>query len=92
MYSASSKNYLNAIIKNIDKNNIIKQCYCRDDCIVYVEDYEEDFDKPNNKYNYVKDLKKINKELRKFSSSQFILLLHIKVLFCTNFEISTLTS
>ena len=64
VYSASSKNYLNAIIKNIDKNNIIKQCYCRDDCIVYVEDYEEDFDKPNNKYNYVKDLKKINKELR----------------------------
>ena len=64
VYSASSKNYLNTIIKNIDKNNIIKQCYCRDDCIMYVEDYEEDFDKPNNKYNYVKDLKKINKDLR----------------------------
>lgn len=64
VYSASSKNYLNTIIKNIDKNNIIKQCYCRDDCIMYVEDYEEDFDKPNNKYNYIKDLKKINKELR----------------------------
>jgi Dullard-like phosphatase family protein len=64
VYSASSKNYLNTIIKNIDKNNIIKQCYCRDDCIMYVEDYEEDFDKPNNKYKYIKDLKKINKELR----------------------------
>ena len=64
VYSASSKNYLNTIIKNIDKNNIIKQCYCRDDCIIYVEDYEEDFDKPNNKYKYIKDLKKINKELR----------------------------
>ena len=64
VYSASSKNYLNTIIKNIDKNNIIKQCYCRDDCIMYVEDYEIDFDKPNNKYNYIKDLKKINKELR----------------------------
>jgi len=64
VYSASSKNYLNTIIKNLDKNNIIKQCYCRDDCIMYVEDYEEDFDKPNNKYKYIKDLKKINKELR----------------------------
>ena len=64
VYSASSKNYLNTIIKNIDKNNIIKQCYCRDDCIMYVEDYEEDFDKPNNEYKYIKDLKKINKELR----------------------------
>lgn len=64
VYSASSKNYLNTIIKNIDKNNIIKQCYCREDCIMYVEDYEEDFDKPNNKYNYIKDLKKINKDLR----------------------------
>ena len=64
VYSASSKNYLNTIIKNIDKNNIIKQCYCREDCIIYVEDYEIDFDKPNNKYNYIKDLKKINKELR----------------------------
>jgi hypothetical protein len=31
---------------------------------MYVEDYEEDFDKPNNKYKYIKDLKKINKELR----------------------------
>ena len=64
VYSASSKNYLNSIIKNIDKNNIIKQCYCRNDCIMYVEDSEEDFDKPNNKYNYVKDLKKITKELK----------------------------
>ena len=64
VYSASSKNYLNSIIKNIDKNNIIKQCYCRNDCIMYVEDFEEDFDKPNNKYNYIKDLKKITKELR----------------------------
>ena len=64
VYSASSKNYLNSIIKNIDKNNIIKKCFCRDDCIKYVEDHEEDFDKPNDKFNYVKDLKKINKELR----------------------------
>ena len=64
VYSASSKNYLNTIIKNIDKNNIIKQCFCREDCIMYVEDYEEGFDKPNNKYKYIKDLKKINKELR----------------------------
>ena len=64
VYSASSKKYLDAIIKNIDKNNIIKECYCRDDCIMYVEDYEEDFDKPNDKYNYIKDLKKINKDLR----------------------------
>jgi Dullard-like phosphatase family protein len=64
VYSASSKNYLNTIIKNIDKNNLIKQCFCRDDCIMYVEDCEEDFDKPNNKYRYIKDLKKINKELR----------------------------
>ena len=64
VYSASSKNYLNTIIKNIDKNNIIKECFCREDCIMYVEDYEEDFDKPNNKYNYIKDLKKINKDLR----------------------------
>ena len=31
---------------------------------MYVEDYEEDFDKPNNKYNYIKDLKKIKKDLR----------------------------
>ena len=31
---------------------------------MYVEDKEEDFDKPNNKYNYIKDLKKINKDLR----------------------------
>ena len=64
VYSASSKNYLNTIIKNIDKNNIIKECFCREDCIMYVEDCEEDFDKPNNKYNYIKDLKKINKDLR----------------------------
>ena len=64
VYSASSKNYLDAIIKNIDKNNIIKECYCRDDCIMYVEDYEENFDKPNDNYNYIKDLKKINKDLR----------------------------
>jgi RNA polymerase II subunit A small phosphatase-like protein len=64
VYSASSKQYLNNIIKNIDKNNIIKKCYCRDDCIIYVENTEEDLDKPNNKYNYVKDLKKINKDLR----------------------------
>ena len=64
VFSASSKNYLSKIIKNIDKNNIIKRCFCRDDCIMYVEDKEEDFDKPNNKYNYIKDLKKINKDLR----------------------------
>ena len=64
VYSASSKQYLNNIIKNIDKNNIIEKCYCREDCIIYVENTEEDFDKPNNKYNYVKDLKKINKDLR----------------------------
>jgi len=64
VYSASSKQYLNSIIKNIDKNNIIKKCYCREDCIIYVENTEEDLDKPNNKYNYVKDLKKINKDLR----------------------------
>ena len=31
---------------------------------MYVEDYEEDFDKPNDNYNYIKDLKKINKDLR----------------------------
>ena len=36
VYSASSKQYLNSIIKNIDKNNIIKKCYCREDCIIYV--------------------------------------------------------
>ena len=64
VYSASSKQYLNNIIKNIDKNNVIEKCFCRDDCIIYVENTEEDFDKPNNKYNYVKDLKKINKNLR----------------------------
>ena len=64
VYSASSKNYLNNIMKHLDKNNIIKKCYCRDDCIIYVENSEKDFDKPNNKYNYVKDLKKINKDLR----------------------------
>ena len=64
VYSASSKQYLNSIIKNIDKNNIIKKCYCREDCIIYVENTDEDLDKPNNKYNYVKDLKKINKDLR----------------------------
>ena len=34
------------------------------DCIMYVENTEKDFDQPNNKYNYVKDLKKINKDLR----------------------------
>ena len=66
VYSASSKQYLNNVIKNIDKKNIIKKCYCRDDCIIYVENTEEnlDFNKQNNKYNYVKDLKKINKDLR----------------------------
>ena len=68
VYSASSKQYLNNVIKNLDKKNIIKKCYCRDDCIIYVENTEEDFDidiaKKNNKYNYVKDLKKINKDLR----------------------------
>jgi RNA polymerase II subunit A small phosphatase-like protein len=64
VYSASSKNYLSTIIKNIDKNKIIKKCYCRDDCIMYVENTEKDFDQPNNKYNYVKDLKKINKDLK----------------------------
>ena len=65
VYSASSKQYLNNVIKNLDKKNIIKKCYCRDDCIIYVENTEEDFDidiaKKNNKYNYVKDLKKLIK-------------------------------
>ena len=65
VYSASSKNYLNKIIKNIDKKNLIKKCFCRDDCILYVENIEQNLDKPMfNKYKYVKDLKKINKDLR----------------------------
>ena len=64
IYSSSSKNYLNNIIKYIDKKNIIKKCFCRDDCIMYVENTGQDFNEPNIKYKYVKDLTIINKDLR----------------------------
>ena len=64
IYSSSSKNYLNNIIKYIDKKKIIKKCFCRDDCIMYVENAGQDFNEPNIKYKYVKDLAIINKDLR----------------------------
>ena len=64
IYSSSSKNYLNRIIKYVDKKNLIKKCYCRDDCITYVENTGQDFNEPDVIYKYVKDLTIINKDLR----------------------------